>query len=109
MSDSARYTLTWSERATYRTEITVSNAEIASWANSTGIIRSTRHLNDPEYRLTAEDIAAMQAANPTFHRQVIALYANKTMVLSPAQSAIVAASGQDITEVHGTANESRHS
>lgn len=94
-----RYTITWSEQATYKTEVTVTHAELAEWANRTGTLRGTEHTTNPSYRITAEDIMAMQAANPAFHRRIIALYTNKTQVLTPAGSAVVTATGQRITEI----------
>lgn len=94
-----KYTVTWSEHATYKTEVTVTNKELADWANQTGILRSTAHVRDPEHRITAEDITTMQAANPAFHRAIIALYTNKTQILRPTESAIVTATGQHIKDI----------
>lgn len=94
-----KYAVTWSEHATYRTEVSVTNAEIAAWANETGLLRSLEHTQDPNHRITADDITKMQGANPAFHRAIIALYTNKTRLLRPADSSIVSATGQHIDEV----------
>lgn len=94
-----KYTVTWSENATYKTEVTVTNAEIAAWANETGLLRSLEHSEDPSHRISANDITKMQGANPAFHRAIIALYTNKTTLLRPADSSIVTASGQRIREI----------
>jgi hypothetical protein len=94
-----RYIITWSEQATYKTEVTVTHAELAEWANRTGLLRSTEHTTNPGYKITAEDIMAMKAANPAFHRRIIALYTNKTRILTPAGSAVVTATGQHIAEI----------
>lgn len=94
-----KYTVNWSEHATYKTEVAVTNKELADWANQTGILRSSAHVHDPEHRITSEDITTMQAANPAFHRAIIALYTNKTQILRPSESAIVTAIGQHIKEI----------
>ena len=94
-----RYTVTWSEHATYKTEVTVTNAEIAAWANETGILRSLEHTADPSHKISADDITKMQGANPAFHRAIIALYTNKTTVLRPSDSSVITATGQRISEI----------
>lgn len=91
-----KYIVTWSEHATYKTEVTVTNAELAHWANETGILRSTTHLQNPDHIITAEEIADMQRANPAFHRAIIVLFTNKTLMLQPSESSIVSAAGQHI-------------
>lgn len=94
-----KYTVTWSEHATYKTEVTVTNADIAAWANDTGILRSLQHTQDPSHKISADEITKMQGANPRFHRAIIALYTNKTMLLRPSDSSIVTAAGQHISEI----------
>ncbi|POH72506.1 hypothetical protein [Arthrobacter glacialis] len=94
-----KYTVTWSEHATYKTEVTVTNADIAAWANETGILRSLEHAQDPSHKISADDITKMQGATPAFHRAIIALYTNKTTLLRPSDSSIVTATGQRISEI----------
>lgn len=94
-----KYTVTWSENAMYKTEVTVTNAEIAAWANETGLLRSIEHSQDPSHKISAGDITEMQRSNPAFHRAIIALYTNKTRILRPSESSIVTATGQRISAI----------
>jgi hypothetical protein len=92
-----RYTITWTETKTYRTEVDIHDDELTAWARQTPDVRT---LAPEGESVTREDLSRLLKNNRHFRDRLIQMYTNATRLLHPKRSQIVQAEGQRITAIH---------
>lgn len=92
-----RYTITWTETKTYRTEVDIQDDDLTTWARQTPDVRT---LAPDGETVTREDLTRLLKNNRHFRDRLIQMYTNATRLLHPKRSQIVQAEGQRITAIH---------
>lgn len=90
-----KFIITWSESATYRTELAVTIEQLASWAAESAQVG---HLGVDQANFAAT-LEKHLRKNSHFRSRIIAAYTNDARLLTPDQSRLVHATGQHIAAV----------
>lgn len=92
-----RYTITWTETKTYRTEVDIQDDELTRWAQHSPDFGSLAPSGET---ITPGDLARLLSNNSRFRDRLVQMYTNATRLLHPKRSQIVHAEGQRITAIH---------